>query len=1045
MSQLLRMFLSFVSKDRKFRDSFIIHSASLKREKLIDGSYEDEILPGSQSQDVLEEQLKQADIVLLFISPDFIASDYHYNIEMPLAITMHQEGKARVLPLHCRPVVYEDSPIARLQGLPLTDRATLRPLSIWPDRDEAYSNVVKAIKRVIKELNRQKSARAMTTSQANEPSRIWNVPYTYNPLFTGRDDLLENLHATFAAHRVQRSDFICRQVLNGLGGMGKTQIALEYAHRYQEEYSAVLWVRGDSRENLYADFIHLAHPLNLPERYELDDKVTLPAIKRYLQQKQEKRWLLIFDNLLSQELLQDILPAMGQGDVLVTTQERATGILATAHRVEKMTPDEGIQFLLRRAKILNGNETLDTLSPSQLEQAREIYRLVDGLPLAIDQAGAYIEESGVSLSSYIPLYKNNEAFLLKQRGKFAPDSSLSVTTTFTLYIEKVKQSQPHAWKLLQLCAFFQPDAIPLDLLLAGIPYLQIDPQDNTPPDLLLNQALAALLDLSLLQRNNDTDAGEVVSMHRLVQVVLKEQMGADTQRFWAEQAVEALNAVYPEPDFDYWLQCEAYLPHALLSFESIKQWNLASLAAARLLNRAGSYLYLRARYPQTRLLCERALAIAEGLAGDTQYNAESAVAVETANILYSLGELYRTQKDYALAQNCYERALTLGKRVWRADMPEVARILNGFGELFQARSQFLEAEQYYMQAFSIRKQSLGLDNPDTAASLNNIAGIYDEQGHYEKAIPLYEQALQLRERLLTTAHPATAESLSNVARFYRVIGKYFEARPRFEKSIAASRKAFGPEHPRYAISLNNYAVLCNTLADYTRAEQLLDEALQIRKALFGPKDTSTAGSLNNLAKTYSKQGRYEEAERLYKQAVAVYEDPEKVGREQASTALLLTNLADLYRMQGRYAEAEPLLQEALATCTKRQGSRHPDTALVLHTLGNLYLAQARYVQAESALTEALSIREEKLSKTHPETVLTLKSLADVYAAESRNEQAEQLYQQAYGSAVDVLGAEHPDVVELVEHYAALLRTMGRTEQARALIEGRRGMQPEDSI
>jgi tetratricopeptide (TPR) repeat protein len=1005
----LRIFLSFAYEDRKFRNALNKHLSGFQRAGIIDDLDKLEIPPGSNWKDVIDEQLDQADIILLIISSDFVASDYCYNIQMRQALEKHDEGKARVIPIRFRSVSWHHLPIEKLQGIPDTAISELR------HKDSALTKIVAAIERAIKDLTADPISQSSATEQSS--SHLQNIPHLRNPFFTARNTILQSLSEKF---RLEQKNRVSTQVISGLGGIGKTQIALEYAYRNREDYHAIFWLKGDTSEDLRADFVRLATLLDLSERHEVDNQeIVISAIKRFL--SQAPRWLMIIDNLDTFEQLDQLIPRQGWGDILITTRRQATGTIATLSKVEKLTPDEGALFLLKRAKLISPDASLAALPISSVEEAKIISESVDGHPLALDQAGAYIEETKTSLPRYIALYEKHEANLLKQRRKFATGHPDSIITTLALCIAEARQHNPTFSELLSICAFLHPDAIPIELLSTSA--LDFGPtlQALLSDELAFDEALETLLDLSLLHRNSDT---ETISIHRLVQVVLHSEMKVETQQLWAERVIKTLCRLFPESENIVWQDCQRYLPHALVAADLIKQWNLSFPEAARLLYRTSTYLYEIASYADAQRLCEQALTINERVHGDEHY--------ETAQTLYCLGNIYTSLGNYPKAQPAYERALAIVEHIWGPEHLETARLLNDLGELFQSDDQLSLAEDYYRRALAIRQKIAASDDPATAGSLNNVAGICGEQGNYAEAERLFGEALALREHLRGPHHAETAETLSNIARFYRIIGKYPQARPLYEQAIASYEQALGPDHPRVATSCNNFAVFYIALGRYAQAEELLTRALKIRTSLLGLNHPDVAGSWNHLARVYAKQGHYEQAKELYERALRVRE--QSSGRKHASTALIITNIGELYLMQGDDRQAEALLTEALTNTMGEKEPETPEAAAILHLLGKVYLARTEYERAESILTQALTIRQESLGKTHPETGLTLKNLGDLALVRNDDTRAEVLYQQALDIVLTPLGPEHPDVAELVEHLTTLLQRLGREEDIRTLSE-----------
>jgi tetratricopeptide (TPR) repeat protein len=839
------VFISYSHRDQALRTELDKHLSNLKRQNVITSWYDGDIIPGAEWEPEIMKRLKRAQIILLLVSADFMASDFCHSIEMKEAIARHDANQARVIPILLRPSAWKGAPFAKLQALPSEGKA----VTSWANHDEAFVDIAEGIQRVVEELSG-------TTSVGVAQLSIRNVPYARNPLFTGREDVLKRLHTALKAGKT--TALTQPQAISGLGGIGKTQTAVEYAYRYQDDYQAILWIKAESSDSLISDFVSIATLLDLPQKQEQEQHRIVEAVKRWFQDN--TGWLLIFDNADDLAMVQGFLPSGSKGHILLTTRAHATGRIAQRIEVAKMEQKEGALFLLHRTTLLDAKAAIKHATRADQQTAREIVQAMDGLPLALDQAGAYIEETSCGLQGYLQLYQAQGTHLLKERGELVTDHPDPVATTWSLSFKNVEQANAAAAELLRFCAFLAPDAIPEELFAESAADLgpTLEPVAEDPSR--FNAAIKELLKYSLVHRDPET---KTLSIHRLVQEVLKDQMDAETQRLWVERAVRAVSGVFPFPEYPNWDRCRRYLLHAQACSALIEQWKLLFTEAASLLNCVGYYLWQRGEYKQIESLHQRALAIREEALG-----AEHA---DTGNSLAHLAFFYRSQGKYEQAEPLLQRALANRERVLGPDHPNTATSLNNLASLYQAQGKYEQAEPLYQRALAIDEKVYGPDHPEVATDLNNLAGLYDSQGKYEQAEQLHQHALTIRERMLGPEHPDTAGSLNNLAGLYDSQGKYEQAEPLYQRALAICERMLGPDHPNTAQSLNNLALLYKNQGKYEQAEPLYQRALAIRERVLGPDHPNTATSLNNLASLYRDQGKYEQAELLLQRARAIRE------------------------------------------------------------------------------------------------------------------------------------------------------------------------------
>jgi transcriptional regulator with XRE-family HTH domain len=311
----------------------------------------------------------------------------------------------------------------------------------WEQGDflPAHKSMVLELARCL-HLNEQES-RQLLEASLTSLAPYWLVPLKRNPLFTGRERILEELHTRLGAN--QTVALTQSTAVHGLGGVGKTQIALEYAYRYALEYSAIFWIGADTTETIVSSLLHIAEFLQLPERDDENHMHTVVAIGRWL--STHSQWLLIWDNIEDLALLDRFLPSTLSGTVLLTTRCQALGTLAQGIDLEAMAWEEGMLFVLRRAKVLQQEASYEQMrqfavsEPGEYSAAAELVTTMAALPLALDQAGAYIEETGCGLAGYLQRYQLQSTSLLARRGNPVSDHPQSVSTTFRLLMERVEQ------------------------------------------------------------------------------------------------------------------------------------------------------------------------------------------------------------------------------------------------------------------------------------------------------------------------------------------------------------------------------------------------------------------------------------------------------------------------------------------------------------------------------------------------------------------------------------------------------------------------------
>ncbi len=879
-SETINIFFSLAPspEDRKLFEALCKHLSSLKQQHLIEVWHESMISAGSNAKEIIRSYMRTADIIVLLLSADFFASEQCIEVEMQYALEQHATRDARVIPVLLRPTIYEGFPFEEHKPLPPDGRA----ISVWKNRDTALTEVARGIHQVVKAI----CDRLTGTYRPAKPPQfpLYTPPHKLNPFFTDREEILSKLEQCFTAEQPSSQTRV--QVLSGMTGIGKTLLATEYAARHQNEYHSVLWLNATSRDLLHANLLSLANQLGIPVTKEMDEQQHVATIQRWL--RDHDRWLLVLDDLDDFSLLDALIPPQSDGHILIITHSQATGSLTDALSIEPLNDNEAALLLLRRAKRIPPQGAHDHATQDEYLTALAIAQEVEGYPLALDQAGAYIEETQRSLGSYLALYREHKARFLGIRGRVVNDHPYPVTTTLLLTFEKIAQINPDALELLRFFAFLYPDALPDETLLHGASALSNGPLRTLVSDpFALDAAIATLRRFSLVRRLADTTT---LKMQRIVQAIIQQDVSKKLQRQLANQAVRLINAVFPTVRFATWQECERYLPQAQHCSKLIRDFQLTLKEGSQLLERLGSYCSQRGCYTEANHYLSQALHLQEQLRrGDP---------LDTAQILNSLGLLYQRLARYQEAEALHQRALALRERLLGPEHPKTAESLHNLALLYGDQGEYRQAEQLYQRALSIEERTKGSNDPDVGRTLNNLALMYYHQEFYTQAQAAYQRALNIYERHLPVNHPDIIYPLDGLGALAEVEQNYQLAEQYYQRAYTICEQALGDQHPETAHCLNKLADVAEAQGNDQLAETLYQRALAIGEQALGPEHPDVALFLNNLGFLASKQKQYQLAKQLYQRALDIY--TQALGPTHTDTMSVLHNLEQL----ARKAEAE---------------------------------------------------------------------------------------------------------------------------------------------
>lgn len=717
----------------------------------------------------------------------------------------------------------------------------------------------------------------------------WHLPPP-NPFFTGRKAIFSSIRNALDTGRTTI-------VLSGLGGIGKTQIAIAYAHRFLEDYQYVFWTVADSPKTLLVELIRIATALDLPEKVEKDHNVVEEAVRTWLYTHND--WLLILDNVEDPDLVERYRPWSGQGHLLVTTQDSRAFVDShdlSIIEIESLEKQAGIHLLLRRIGAMTRKGASSEVAQTEREAASSIVEEVGGMPLALDQAGAYIHETQCGLQDYLRLFRTHKTNLLGRRGRLTTLHSASVVATISMACEKIL-STPHALDLLTFCAFLHADNIPEEFFTQGAAENEaLFPLSDTA-HFLLTEVSGALLRYSLIHRNPTTTT---ISIHRLVQEVLRSRLEDAVQRQWAERVVQVASCSCWPFDHQNWQRYQRYIAHAQTCAMWIEKWQIESEEAARLLESTGYYLHERAQSEEAASLFKRVLDIRTHI-----WKLDSLTIAESQ---FNLGVVYHDLGKYSEAEIYLLGAFAVFMLASKHRNHQLSVAASMLGEVYLAEEKYVQAEKYLVLSLRYHPNVSRVPDLQIASIQHHLARVYSALGMYNAARELFRTSLKVREQLLGVSDTLVAESMEGLATLHLSLNSSEEALPLFEQALAIREQVFGMDHPNVAQSLNSLARLYYSRDELVKAEPLFKRALAIRQGVLRPEHPDLAESLHNLGTLYLAQDRLVEAETLLLQALAIREKLYGSGRlDVAQSCIVLTQL---YAKQGRQIEAATYLQRA---------------------------------------------------------------------------------------------------------------------------------------
>ncbi|QIJ62018.1 FxSxx-COOH system tetratricopeptide repeat protein [Streptomyces sp. JB150] len=725
---------------------------------------------------------------------------------------------------------------------------------------------------------------------------VTNLP-PRNVLFTDRSDVLDRVGALFLGPHPVTAARSCAVV--GVGGVGKSQVAVEYGHRFASHYDTIWWVRAESRVQILDALTLLARRLDVP--VDDDPAVTLGALWRALGAR--RRWLLVFDNAVDAADLDACWPPLTNGDVLITSYVRTWpgGRITDIVALDVFDEADAVAFLRRRS---NDHRT-------SAATAGTVARALGRLPLVLEQAAAYTQETGTTLAEFERVLQRqpSSAPLLSQESWYRPE----MTATWTMALERACEQQPHARSLALLLAFLAADRVPRALLTDHAHALPPPLRDRLSGDLAVNALLRPLLSFSLIRADDHGDLG----VSRQIQDHLRSTLDAAGHRWHADAAVLLVESAFPADPADPHRrpECARLLPHVL----SVVRHGGASgtgepAALGRLLHRAGTYLHVRGDYGHALELLGRSVDVQEADAdGDPTHLAGTVAALgRTHYALAALDDAHR----------CADRAVRLLTGHFGPDHPRVARQLLWLSRIEREQGLFAQALDTARRALEVTTRARGEDHPDTAACLMVLGDAQWRRGDLDAARDCYRRALAVREATPGTRPVDLATAHKHLALIALDRGEPRRAHDDLVRARALLTAAHDEDHPAVADVDNHLGEALRRLGRTEEAHTALRHALAVRGPLGDHPDV--VGTLIRLGRLHRDTGALEESYACLTEARRMA--AAAMGAEHPYVADAECDLAATLAARGERERATAVLGDAVRRYERAYGPGHPVTA-----------------------------------------------------------------------------------------------------------------------
>ncbi|KAF7169684.1 hypothetical protein CNMCM6106_004524 [Aspergillus hiratsukae] len=777
---------------------------------------------------------------------------------------------------------------------------------------------------------------------------VWMVPFRKNSRFVGREEEISKIEGL-----IMQQDGPGRIAICGLGGVGKTQIAVELAYRMRnrDPQCSIFWISCTSYESLEQAYMSIASKLEMTDIKPAEVK---EQVKAYLSQESMAKWLLLFDNADDMDMwtMTDFLPESERGHIVFTTRSRQIGVkLASPNVVMISEPHTETAVEILRKSLIK-RDLLD-----DREAATALLKELTCLPLAITQAAAYINEKDIGLSEYTTLLHESEPDVIEllsedfgDEGRYK-DIQNPVATTWWISFQQIQRLNQTAIDYLYFMACISPRHIPPSLL---------------PQTISKKKKVDAIGLLKAFSFVNEEVGDYSLNLHRLVHLATRNWM-RENQQFSQQilKTADRLSEAFPDDDHNNRKLWREYLPH-VLSMVGEVEFQQEQEKYVDMLQKIGDCLFCDGRYKEAEYQFLRVLNIQKQELGPEH--------PETLISMSNLASTYWSQGRWKEAEELEVEVLRLSKQVLGPEHPEALASMGSLASTYRKQGQWKDAEELQVEVLRISKQVQGSEHPNTLHSMANLASTYWSQGRWKEAEELEVEVMKMSKQVLGLGHPDTLTRMGNLALTYCSQGRWKDAEVLEVEVMEMFKQVLGLEHPDTLISMVNLASTYWNQGRWKDAEELEVEVLRMSEWVLGPEHPSTLISMGNLASTYQSQGRWKEAEELDIEAMEMRKQVQ--GPEHPDTLTSMNNLAITWRSQEKLQAASALMEQCVALRNKVLGPDHPDALSSTQTLRDwaeedrpLRPSQAESDQHPDGISAAAVVTEldndEHIERTEP--------------------------------------------------------------------------------